>query len=36
MPGGHHRSIQHDPELQGVALRWLERALADGPPKAAS
>lgn len=27
MPGGHHRSIQHDSELQGVALRWLERAL---------
>ena len=30
MPGGHHRSIQHDAELQGVALRWLERALAGG------
>jgi uncharacterized protein len=27
MPGGHHRSIQHDAELHGVALRWLERAL---------
>jgi len=27
LPGGHHRSAQHDPELQGVALRWLERAL---------
>jgi fermentation-respiration switch protein FrsA (DUF1100 family) len=27
MPGGHHRSVQHDPELQGVALRWLERNL---------
>ena len=27
VPGGHHRSVQHDPELQGVALRWLERAL---------
>lgn len=27
IPGGHHRSVQHDPELQGVALRWLERRL---------
>jgi fermentation-respiration switch protein FrsA (DUF1100 family) len=27
VPGGHHRSVQHDPELQGVALRWLERRL---------
>jgi fermentation-respiration switch protein FrsA (DUF1100 family) len=27
LPGGHHRSAQHDPELHGVALRWLERAL---------
>jgi fermentation-respiration switch protein FrsA (DUF1100 family) len=27
LPGGHHRSAQHDPELQGVALRWLERNL---------
>lgn len=26
MPGGHHRSVQHDPELQGMALRWIERA----------
>ena len=29
LPGGHHRSIQHDTELQTEALRWLERALAD-------
>jgi len=28
LPGGHHRSAQHDAELQGVALRWLERALS--------
>jgi len=28
VPGGDHRSAQHDPELQGVALRWLDRALA--------
>jgi len=28
LPGGHHRSAQHDPELQSVALRWLERELS--------
>jgi uncharacterized protein len=27
LPGGHHRSAQHDQELQGIALRWLERQL---------
>ena len=27
-PGGHHRSIQHDEELQAEALRWLNRELA--------
>jgi uncharacterized protein len=27
LPGGHHRSAQHDAELQGVALRWIERRL---------
>lgn len=27
VPGGHHRSVQHDAELQGEALRWLGRAL---------
>ncbi|MBV9467350.1 MAG: alpha/beta hydrolase, partial [Solirubrobacterales bacterium] len=27
VPGGHHRSIQHDHELQAVSLRWLRRAL---------
>jgi uncharacterized protein len=26
-PGGTHRSVQHDPELQAVAIRWLERQL---------
>ena len=25
--GGHHRSVQHDPELQAISLRWLEDAL---------
>jgi uncharacterized protein len=28
MPHGHHRSVQHDPELQGESLRFLLRALA--------
>lgn len=27
IPGGHHRSIQHDSELQAVSLRFVERAL---------
>jgi pimeloyl-ACP methyl ester carboxylesterase len=31
VPGGHHRSIQHDPELQGEAVRFLSRALAGEP-----
>ncbi len=26
--GGHHRSVQHDPELQAVALRFLAQRLA--------
>lgn len=26
-PGGAHTTVQHDPELQGVALRWLEREM---------
>jgi fermentation-respiration switch protein FrsA (DUF1100 family) len=30
VPGGDHRSIQHDPELQATALRWLERELGRG------
>ena len=30
LPGGHHRSAQHDAELHGVALRWLERNLGSG------
>ncbi|MBV9212732.1 MAG: alpha/beta fold hydrolase [Actinobacteria bacterium] len=28
MPGGHHRSIQHDLELQGESLSFIERAVA--------
>jgi alpha-beta hydrolase superfamily lysophospholipase len=27
VPGGHHRSIQHDPELQAVSVRFIEQAL---------
>jgi pimeloyl-ACP methyl ester carboxylesterase len=27
VPGGHHRSVQHDPELRALSLRWIERAL---------
>lgn len=27
VPGGHHRSIQHDPELQAVSLRFLAKRL---------
>jgi pimeloyl-ACP methyl ester carboxylesterase len=26
LPGGHHRSVQHDAEMQGVALRFIVRA----------
>ena len=29
LPGGHHRSIQHDAELQGVAVRFIGRAFRD-------
>jgi pimeloyl-ACP methyl ester carboxylesterase len=28
LPGGHHRSIQHDAEMQGEALRFIDRACA--------
>ena len=28
VPGGHHRSVQHDPELQAVSAQFLVRALA--------
>lgn len=27
VPGGHHRSVQHDPELQAASLRWIRSAL---------
>jgi pimeloyl-ACP methyl ester carboxylesterase len=33
VPGGHHRSIQHDPELVAVAIEFLATQLAgDQPP----
>lgn len=28
VPGGHHRSVQHDPELQAASLRFLAKRLA--------
>jgi alpha-beta hydrolase superfamily lysophospholipase len=28
LPGGHHRSIQHDEEIQAVSLRFIEQAFA--------
>jgi len=28
VPGGHHRSIQHDAELQAESLRFVRRAFA--------
>jgi uncharacterized protein len=28
VPGGHHRSVQHDPDLQAASLRFIERALS--------
>src|SRR3954468_2963169 len=30
LPGGHHRSLQHDVELQNESLRFVERALVSG------
>ena len=32
VPGGDHRSLQHDAELQSVALGWLEKRLQPGRP----
>ena len=29
VPGGHHRSVQHDEELQVVSVRFIKRALAE-------
>jgi fermentation-respiration switch protein FrsA (DUF1100 family) len=30
VPGGAHTSVQHDPELQSLALRWIARELPVG------
>lgn len=32
VPGGHHRSVQHDPDLQAVSVRFIARAVAAGSP----
>lgn len=32
-PGGAHTTVQHDPELQSTALRWLERELRTAEPR---
>src|SRR4051812_4432900 len=32
VPGGHHRSVQHDPELQAKALRFLAKRLRPSGP----
>ncbi len=29
VPGGHHRSIQHDGELQATSLRWMRARLGE-------
>jgi uncharacterized protein len=31
VPGGHHRSVQHDAELSGLSIRWITRVL-EAPP----
>lgn len=31
VPGGHHRSVQHDGELQAASVRWLRRGLWGAP-----
>lgn len=28
VPGGHHRSVQHDPELQALSIRFIRESLA--------
>jgi uncharacterized protein len=33
VPAGHHRSIQHDPELQAVSIRFLQHALTEKTPE---
>jgi uncharacterized protein len=31
LPGGHHRSLQHDLEIQSISRHWIEKAVAGGP-----
>jgi pimeloyl-ACP methyl ester carboxylesterase len=31
LPGGHHRSIQHDEEMQAVSVSFIKKALGDRP-----
>jgi alpha-beta hydrolase superfamily lysophospholipase len=31
VPGGHHRSVQQDPELRALSLRWIERLVRSEP-----
>jgi fermentation-respiration switch protein FrsA (DUF1100 family) len=31
LPGGHHRSLQHDGEIQAESLRFIERAIGADP-----
>jgi pimeloyl-ACP methyl ester carboxylesterase len=33
VPGGHHRSIQHDPELQAESVKFILAALARAPAR---
>jgi pimeloyl-ACP methyl ester carboxylesterase len=30
VPGGHHRTVQHDPDLEALSVGWVRRALRDG------
>ena len=34
-PGGHHRSLQHDVEIQNLSARFVERAVARRTPRSA-
>jgi alpha-beta hydrolase superfamily lysophospholipase len=31
-PGGHHRSLQHDLEVQNLSVKWIEKAIPLPPP----
>jgi alpha-beta hydrolase superfamily lysophospholipase len=36
LAGGHHRSIQHDPEMHSESLRFIQRAFAQADAAAPS